>query len=595
VPIEGEIIGGRYRLDRLIGKGGMSSVWGGVHLALDRRVAVKFLHVRNDDDTEALCSQFLREARIAAAVRHRNVVDVLDFGTTDHGVPFMVMEVLEGETLGSRLGRSPPLAVNELIDIINLTLRGLTAVHDSGIVHRDLKPENIFLQSDASGKYPKIFDFGISRCLDLSGPRSALTTKEGLLVGTPHYMSPEQVRGMFDIDQRTDIYSMGVILYEALTGRLPFDAQNIADLIIMIIQTTAPPVFELRPEVGREISDVVSRAMHRNREARFANAREMQTSLLRAAERRFGAIGRPISVMPRPSRLSAAEAREERVKDKVRKAGIKNERLKAISDDDQSDFDRETLPLAYGGQTPSPALSLAATESTTPFSWSIERQFPTTRLSRKRGSRQWLLAAALMAVLLIIVMMIPSGIINSKVDRSSLKSHATRPANSAVYHVNSTFHHRIGTQHEIAQPLGGSSPVSVQASNQPVLGDESAAVVAKQQYPLGRLPSPNSDRGKATAVEVSHGDDHLSSVDVGNPDAPSSSTVLQPERREPVKTTAQREVIPKIKQHRIKHGNRNVVATDAKTTPATTTGKSETVRSDRVGAAARRPFRDLDY
>ncbi len=415
MPIEGEIIGGRYRLDGLIGKGGMSSVWAGVHLALDRPVAVKFLLVRGDDDSEALTAQFLREARIAAAVRHRNVVDVLDFGTTDQGTPFMVMEMLEGETLGSRLVRSPPLAVDEMMHIVNLTLRGLTAAHDAGIVHRDLKPENIFLQYDDAGVYPKIFDFGISRSLDVSGPRSALTTKEGFLVGTPHYMSPEQVRGLRDIDQRTDIYSMGVILYEALTGRLPFDAENIGDLVINIVQATPPLISRLRPEVGQSISNVVSRAMHRDRDERFANAREMQDCLLKAVEEKFGSRGHTISVMPRPNRLSAPELSQERVEEKIKGFRIKNDLLRAISGGGQTDRLRDTVPIRDRDATQDGKSSKGVPESTTPLSWSITDRRTSIQPTWIRPSPRQLLLAMISPILLFAIVIYTPLMVDSKI------------------------------------------------------------------------------------------------------------------------------------------------------------------------------------
>lgn len=424
MPIKGEIIADRYRLDGLIGKGGMSSVWAGVHLALDRPVAVKFLLVRGDDDSEALTAQFLREARIAAAVRHRNVVDVLDFGTTEQGTPFMVMEMLDGETLGARLVRSPPLAVNELMHVVNLTLRGLTAAHDAGIVHRDLKPENIFLQYDDAGVYPKIFDFGISRSLDVSGPRSALTTKEGFLVGTPHYMSPEQVRGLRDIDQRTDIYSMGVILYEALTGRLPFDAENIGDLVINIVQATPPPISQLRPEVGRLISKVVSRAMHRDRDERFMNAREMQDCLLKAFEEKFGRPGHTISVMPRPNRLSAPELSQERVEEKIKGFRIKNDLLRAISGSGQTNRLRDTVPIPEREATPRGARSKRVPESTTPLSWSISDRQSWVPPSWIRPSPRQALLAVIPPILLFAIVIYTPLIVDSKIDRPTGKNQA---------------------------------------------------------------------------------------------------------------------------------------------------------------------------
>jgi serine/threonine-protein kinase len=286
VPQQTQIIAGRYQLESSIGEGGMASVWRARDLTLERAVAVKLLFARDERDKQNLVRQFVREARIAASVHHRNVIQIVDFGTTDGEQPFMVMELLEGETLGQRLQREPPLSLAEIVQIASLTLRGLAAVHEAGIIHRDLKPENVFLARDGSNRlFPKILDFGISRSVEpRSGRRSALTTREGMIVGTPEYMSPEQARGLRNIDNRTDLYSMGAILYLALTGKMAFSSENVGDLIIQIVTGTAPTVQELRPETPTALSEVVAKAMARAPEDRFADATSMQQALLSAAQ-----------------------------------------------------------------------------------------------------------------------------------------------------------------------------------------------------------------------------------------------------------------------------------------------------------------------
>jgi len=298
-----QVIAGRYVLESMIGEGGMASVWRALDLTLERPVAVKLLFARDEREQERVIQQFLREARIAASVHHRNVINIVDFGTTDDNQPFMVMELLEGESLGQRLYREPRMTMAEVIHVMSLTLRGLAAVHEAGIIHRDLKPDNIFLTHDvAGGLFPKILDFGISRSVEpQSGRRSALTTSEGVIVGTPEYMSPEQARGVQAIDRRADIYCMGAILYEALTGELPFSSENVGDLIIQIVTTNAPLVHQRNPAISRAISDVVARAMARAPDDRFADAAEMQEALLTAAE---GSV----ALHPRRSDLPAAIA-----------------------------------------------------------------------------------------------------------------------------------------------------------------------------------------------------------------------------------------------------------------------------------------------
>ncbi len=232
---------------------------------------------------EQIAARFLDEARTAASVRHRNVVQILDFGIAEDGRPFMVMELLEGESLADRLMRKPPLSLAETAQTIGLTLSGLAAVHDRGIVHRDIKPENIFLTYDADGFFPKILDFGVSKDLgrDEEGAR-AVRTRNGVLLGTPHYMSPEQARGIRDVDPRSDIYSVGVILYEMLTGVCPFDFENVGDILMKVMSNDYPRLGSIRTELPPALVEVVERAMSLDREARYPDAREMRNALFAA-------------------------------------------------------------------------------------------------------------------------------------------------------------------------------------------------------------------------------------------------------------------------------------------------------------------------
>ncbi|HJL20238.1 MAG TPA: serine/threonine-protein kinase, partial [Sandaracinaceae bacterium LLY-WYZ-13_1] len=261
----------------------MGEVWLAYDRVLARSVALKLLYPHGKPDEQARRRErFLREAQLAASVIHRNVVHTLDFGTTARGEAFMVMEVLDGETLGDRLEREP-LTVAQLVHVVRLVTRGLIAVHEAGIVHRDLKPDNVFLIEDADGIFPKLLDFGISR--DLRGGSSAVTTREGRLVGTPRYMSPEQARGMSHVDRRTDLYAAGVLLYEALAGEPPFDSENLGDLMIQIITEPAPPLSARRPDLDPELCHIVERALAKDPAERFADAREMHDALTAYARR----------------------------------------------------------------------------------------------------------------------------------------------------------------------------------------------------------------------------------------------------------------------------------------------------------------------
>lgn len=279
----GRVINGRYRLEKPIGEGGMATIWEGTHLTLSRSIAIKFLDV-GGHNAEKIRERFLREARVAAAVQHRNVVDIVDFGTAEDGRPFMVMELLVGRSLLDRMESGSLVSVGEAVRIMARTLSGLAAVHDAGIVHRDLKPENVFLVTDADGSYPKVIDFGVSRALETSGElESVLPTHENAIVGTPQYMSPEQARGLKNLDHRSDLWSAGVMLYELLTGMLPFDAEAIGDIIIQIATADPPDFVSFRPDLVGPVAEVVKRSMQRDPDERFQSAREMRSYLLAAA------------------------------------------------------------------------------------------------------------------------------------------------------------------------------------------------------------------------------------------------------------------------------------------------------------------------
>jgi hypothetical protein len=282
----------------LLGEGGMAAVYLARDQRLERPVALKLLWGA-PRVSQAMAESFLREARIAASIRHPNVVQVLDFGT-HASAPYMVMEALAGEAMADRYSRAYRFQTAEVVSVALGCLEGLAAVHATGIVHRDLKPENIFLTRPATQGMPeiaKLLDFGISRAADKSsGLRSAVTTREGRLVGTPEYMSPEQARGLADIDLRTDLYSMGVVMYEALNGRPPFESKNDGDLMMLVIAGNAAPLETRMPQVGPLLSQVIERAMARDRDARFQSAAAMHAAL-RAAWEGTCAAG-PVPTLP---------------------------------------------------------------------------------------------------------------------------------------------------------------------------------------------------------------------------------------------------------------------------------------------------------
>ena len=293
--LEGKVIAERYRLVRKVGEGGMAAVWEAEHMTLGSSVAVKLMRHGAQQSQQAR-ERFLREARTSAQVRHRNVVEIQDFGVTPEGDPFLVMEFLRGETLAQMLDREGQLPQAEAARTISLVLRGLLAVHEKGIIHRDLKPQNVFVVDDPDGRYPKLLDFGV--CRPAADGDAKNLTLEGTIVGTLEYMSPEQARGKKDIDARTDVYAAGVILYEALTGRLPYEARHKGDLLVKVVSEEPVPILDRDPTIAPGLAEVVMKAIAKDREDRFASAREMRDALF-AAARAGGFANVESGVIPR--------------------------------------------------------------------------------------------------------------------------------------------------------------------------------------------------------------------------------------------------------------------------------------------------------
>jgi eukaryotic-like serine/threonine-protein kinase len=255
----------------------MGAVYLGLHQIIGKKVAVKFLH-RDLAQSQEVVARFYREAQAAAEIGHRSIIDVMDVGVSPDGEPFIVMEYLEGESLASLLERQGPLDLGAACGIMESVLLGLAVAHEKGIVHRDLKPDNIFLNARV-GEPPavKLIDFGISK-ITREGTSSKLT-QTGSLLGTPAYMSPEQARGESEVDHRTDLYSIGVVLYEMLTGKLPFEGENYNQLIVKVLTRQPTPPRQANPAFPREAEELVLRALAKNREERFQSALEMLEAL----------------------------------------------------------------------------------------------------------------------------------------------------------------------------------------------------------------------------------------------------------------------------------------------------------------------------
>jgi serine/threonine-protein kinase len=272
------IVAGKYRLTRMLGRGGMGSVWEGIHATLGTRVAVKFIDAEHAESAEAR-RRFENEARAAAALRSKHVVEVYDHGLMDDGRPFIVMEFLEGEPLDKRLERVGRLSSRESAVLISMVCRALSKAHAAGIVHRDLKPDNVFLVWDEEdgSDVVKVVDFGIAKFTDSQGPTSA--TRTGSVLGTPYYMSPEQARGLRSVDHRSDLWSVGVITFRCMTGRLPFEGEAVGDVLVKLCTAPVPVPSEYVDDLPSGFDAWFARALTREPEGRFQSASELANSL----------------------------------------------------------------------------------------------------------------------------------------------------------------------------------------------------------------------------------------------------------------------------------------------------------------------------
>ncbi|MRG96896.1 serine/threonine-protein kinase [Polyangium spumosum] len=268
----GTVIAGRYRLERPLASGGMGSVWVGQHVTLQTEVAIKFISTESAASPAAR-ARFEREARSAAHLRHANIVAVQDYGIEDE-TPYLVMELLRGESLEERIHARGRLSLEALAPIVQQMSRGLRKAHEAGIIHRDLKPGNVFLarDDDEDVEVVKILDFGIAKETDTSLSEN---TKTSELMGSPHYMSPEQLRSSKKTDVRSDLWSVGVVLYRALTGRIPFPGDTLAEVMVQVFSARLPPPTSLAPELPPAIDAFFQKALARSPDDRFQTMREL--------------------------------------------------------------------------------------------------------------------------------------------------------------------------------------------------------------------------------------------------------------------------------------------------------------------------------
>lgn len=281
-PTAGVIVGNRYVLVRPLAKGGMGSVWIARHRELDVDVTVKFMAPQLVESAE-LRARFEREAKVAAKLRSQHVVQVLDFGIDDE-MPYIAMELLQGENLADRLKREPRLSLPLALQILTQVCKALRTAHEAGLVHRDLKPGNVFLALKDGEEVVKVLDFGIVKDIAKNdADEGAGATETGVMMGSVHYMSPEQIRSSRQVDQRSDLWSVAVILYKVLTGNAPFPGTNQGDVMVKVCTDSCPPPSYYVPNLPRAIDSFFVRALTREPAGRFQSAQEMADAFAAAA------------------------------------------------------------------------------------------------------------------------------------------------------------------------------------------------------------------------------------------------------------------------------------------------------------------------
>ena len=285
----GQTLASKYRIEELISEGGMGTVYRGTHILMDKTVAIKVLHPALAAD-DKIVTRFNREARAASRISHPHALNVTDFGEAENGVVFLVMEYLAGKTLKEVIRREGPMPLPRVVEIMRQVSGALEAAHAEGVVHRDLKSDNIMLMDAGGADWAKVLDFGIAKIQEPVGQDPALTSPN-LIIGTPQYMSPEQCSQASQIDARSDIYSLGVILYEMLVGHVPFTGDSPTAIMMKHLQEPPPAVLEERKDLPAAVGRVVARAMAKRPADRYQTVSELAESLTLAAESATPVIG----------------------------------------------------------------------------------------------------------------------------------------------------------------------------------------------------------------------------------------------------------------------------------------------------------------
>jgi serine/threonine-protein kinase len=303
---EGDILAGKYRVERVLGVGGMGVVVAAHHIQLDEKVALKFLLPEALGNAQAV-ARFAREARAAVKIKSEHVARVIDVGTLPNGAPYMVMEYLDGGDLAGWLEQRGALPIEQAVEFVLQACVAVADAHALGIVHRDLKPANLFCVQRSDGQLSvKVLDFGISKMADAPGSAPGSMTRTTTVMGSPMYMSPEQMSSPKDVDARTDLWALGMILFELMTGRAAFLADTVMELAIKVANEPAPSIRTFRPDVPAALEAVVGKCLEKERGRRYSNVAELALALLPFAPKRAKASVERISGIIQSAGLSVS-------------------------------------------------------------------------------------------------------------------------------------------------------------------------------------------------------------------------------------------------------------------------------------------------
>lgn len=430
MPKVGDVIAGKYRLEQVAGEGGMGVVYAAQHLVLRQRVAVKVL-LPDAATSELVVERFAREAQAAARIQSEHVARVMDAGSTATGAPFLVMEYLEGCDLQELLSVEGPLPLPEVVDYLMQALEALAHAHAVGLVHRDIKPANLFLACRPDGgNIIKMLDFGISKAVR-SRPEDRVLTGQAVL-GSPVYMSPEQLRNAKDIDARADIWSIGVVAYELLSGKPPFDGDGVGEIFAAILENNPVPLHSVNWRMPPEISDILAKCLQRKPEDRWADAAELARALKPFGSGAFNSvIERAEQVLSRAKLLKKTETPSE-ARRVVAALNEVAERARTTGGGRATISETAAFPLTMAkgaGQPPPAADSGASLESERERAGALAR--PKGLLNRM-GATRWLGAAAAAVVIVgAVVAVVRSGRASAADKRASSGAMMAKASTSA--------------------------------------------------------------------------------------------------------------------------------------------------------------------